>query len=366
VTNSDSAGYTGPRIEDKTLSSWVILQGLDEVAAAGSVLTLDRVSADEFDGIIFAERQSNRWMNGSSFSLRTQDFSPGFQETITGQLAHLAITYELVGGVGDVRVTGYRNGTPIGTYVTANRATWVAGDAEVFFGTRHGTTQSGPGALEGQIEEARLYNRALTSAEVSALFQDGIPGLPLTTTPTVKVRHCVVGLACTFMTAGASGGITPYSYTLTSGSLAAGMTLDAATGMIAGTPAATSASNLAVTVTDARGATSTVAFILLVSTPGAPPPTAQVLDVVSGLSNYSNFESPTVTLAGAQDILQSAGLVLEGPSRSDYVSARLDARYFVTVFVGSYGGPMAYSVRWGLDTFAYFGSNETYFEILIR
>ncbi len=173
VTDSDSFTYEGPAISDKTLVSWVILQGLDDVASAGSVLTLDQVASDAFDGIIFAERQSNRWMNGSSNFARTQDFEPGFEETAPGALLNLAITYEVLNEFGDLRVTGYRNGEVIGQYETANAGSWLPGDAEVFFGKRHGSTLGGPGALSAHIEEARIYNRPLSANEVQALYENG-------------------------------------------------------------------------------------------------------------------------------------------------------------------------------------------------
>ncbi|HUF61009.1 MAG TPA: hypothetical protein VMN36_02950 [Verrucomicrobiales bacterium] len=173
VTDSDSASYEGPVISDKTLVSWVILQGLDPIASAGSALTLDQVASDGFDGIIFAERQSNRWMSGSSFFSRTQDFDPGFEETAAGTLLNLAITYEVLNEFGDLRVTGYRNGEVIGQYETANAGSWQTGDAEVFFGVRHGTTLGGPGALSAHIEEARIYNRPLSADQVRTLYQNG-------------------------------------------------------------------------------------------------------------------------------------------------------------------------------------------------
>jgi hypothetical protein len=43
----------------------------------------------------------------------------------------------------------------------------------VLFGLRH--HGAGNGFLEGQIEEARLYDRALNAGEVSASFQSGPP-----------------------------------------------------------------------------------------------------------------------------------------------------------------------------------------------
>ncbi|NIT97019.1 MAG: hypothetical protein GWM91_17020, partial [Actinobacteria bacterium] len=165
-------GYTGPQITDKTLVSWVTMQGLEDVVKAGSAITIDRQSGDHFDGIIFAERQSNRWMNGSSGFQRTMDFDPGFAETDTGQPVMLAITYEHTGG-GGLQVTGYRNGEQIGQYQDDQASSWNTGDAEIFFGLRHGSTGGGPGGLDALIEEGRIYGEVLSASQIGALYQGG-------------------------------------------------------------------------------------------------------------------------------------------------------------------------------------------------
>jgi len=168
---TEGGSYTGPPIVDKTLVSWVSLQSLAPAAFAGSAITIDRLSIDQFDGIIYGERESNRWMNGSSFFRRTQDFVPGFEETTAGPLVLMAITYDDADDVpgGSMTVTGYRNGVQIGQYVTPNGSSWNTGDAELFFGLRHGSTGGGPGALDALIEEGRVYNEVLTEQQLQQL-----------------------------------------------------------------------------------------------------------------------------------------------------------------------------------------------------
>jgi hypothetical protein len=159
-------GYSGPEIAEKTLVSWASLDDL--TVRAGSIITLDRLSADQFDGIIYAERQERRWMNGSSNFSRTEDADPGFEETETGQMAKVAITYEDEGGNAHMRL--YHNGEFIGEYTKGPLATWEAGDAEVFFGKRHGNKDTGgPGDLDAHVEEARVYNEVLSQDEIQAL-----------------------------------------------------------------------------------------------------------------------------------------------------------------------------------------------------
>ena len=158
--------YNGPEIAEKTLVSWLSLDDLD--VQTGSALTIDRIATDEFDAIVYGERQAHRWMNGSSNFRRTQDAAPGFEETETGVLIQMALSYEDSGG--NAHLTLYRNGELIGDYTQGALATWEANDGEVFFGLRHGNaTTGGPGNLDAHIEEARIYDSVLSQAEVQAL-----------------------------------------------------------------------------------------------------------------------------------------------------------------------------------------------------
>lgn len=58
----------------------------------------------------------------------------------------------------------------------------------------------------------------------------------------------------------ASGGIAPYTYAVTSGSLPPGLTLNASTGVITGTPTAEAVYNFTVTATDSLSSTGSQAY----------------------------------------------------------------------------------------------------------
>ena len=62
----------------------------------------------------------------------------------------------------------------------------------------------------------------------------------------------------------ATGGTAPYSYSITSGSLPAGLSLNTSTGLLSGTPSASGSANLTITATDAYGATGSQAYSLLI------------------------------------------------------------------------------------------------------
>ena len=63
--------YSGPDIEEKTLMTWVALDSL--AATKGSALTLDKATEDQFNAVVYAERQPNQWMSAAvgSTALKT-------------------------------------------------------------------------------------------------------------------------------------------------------------------------------------------------------------------------------------------------------------------------------------------------------
>ena len=77
-------------------------------------------------------------------------------------------------------------------------------------------------------------------------------------------------------TLGATGGTTPYTWSVTSGSLPAGLSLAASTGLISGTPTGTGTSSFTVQVTDANSQTATQALSLTVN-PSQPSITTGTL-----------------------------------------------------------------------------------------
>jgi hypothetical protein len=166
-------------IGSKTMVSWITLQGLSTSAKNGSAMTLDSKTIDQFDGIVFAEQDANRWMNGSNGWLRSPNGQFAAVETsINLDIVQLAITYQNTGG--NVTITGYRNGVNIGSYTDTDDVTWAAGDQEVIFGKRHtNPLAETSGALDALIHEARLYDGALTQAEIQGLVMVPEPSAAL-------------------------------------------------------------------------------------------------------------------------------------------------------------------------------------------
>ena len=164
-----TTGYKGPDIgPDKTLVTWLYLDDLN--VTKGATLAVNKSSGDTFDAIVYAERQPKRWMAGSSFFMRTQDPLPGFEEKETGKLIQLAISYEDEGG--NAQITIYRNGDRIGGYTMGPIVSWEEGDVEALFGPRALIGGTAYGWVIARLEDARIYNAALSKTEISNLVEN--------------------------------------------------------------------------------------------------------------------------------------------------------------------------------------------------
>jgi hypothetical protein len=170
VLDGKSHAITSPLtkpLREKTLEAWLSLDTLDQMG--GGVVTVEADAGRTFDSLVFAERQPGKWMAGSNFYLRTRNLDAPV-ESGHQKLIHAAVVYHA-----NHSITFYREGVPYGeTYkpVGSQLQTYSAGNARVLFGLRH--TGGGRAHLSGQIEEARLYDRALTSREVADSFRAGI------------------------------------------------------------------------------------------------------------------------------------------------------------------------------------------------
>lgn len=154
-------------IKDKTLVVWVAPANLEQ--RGGGVLSLGATS-EHFDAIVFGEIEPGRWMAGSDFFRRThQDQSAWPAETADpGDLVRVAVTYE-----GRV-VTVHRDGEEYARYEMATDPTEFTTESLVTLGLRH--LGAGNGYFAGRIEEARIYDRALTADEVRSLEPDSQAG----------------------------------------------------------------------------------------------------------------------------------------------------------------------------------------------
>ena len=158
-------------LREKTLEAWLVLTTVQQ--RGGGVITVEAKNGAVFDSIVFGERLSGNWTAGSNHFQRTRDLA-GVAEVQPGTLVHMAAVYDVLGNI-----TLYRNGLPYAPAyrpagATGQLQTYAAGDARVLFGMRH-SGGSRP-FLHGEIEEARLFDRALTAKEVEESARHGPNG----------------------------------------------------------------------------------------------------------------------------------------------------------------------------------------------
>ena len=143
---------------DKTLVSWVTIT--DKNVRAGSVLTVQ--AGPEFDGIIFAERAPRRWMAGSHGFQRTGENPESFPEETADKNTQVQMAIVYKGN----QVSIYRDGKGYASYKTKNIDILGRKHNVVVFGLRH---IGGDGSIAGWIDDARIYDKALTVDQIKSL-----------------------------------------------------------------------------------------------------------------------------------------------------------------------------------------------------
>jgi hypothetical protein len=153
-------------LKTKTLEAWVRLDNLTQ--RGGGVISVETPGGNEFDAIVFGEREPGRWMAGSNGFVRTNSFTGTEEKDALAQPVHFAIAY-----AADGTITGYRNGKLYGRgYSSKGPLTFAAGKAVVIFGCRHEPV-GGNKMLAGTVSVARLYDTALSPEQVQASFAAG-------------------------------------------------------------------------------------------------------------------------------------------------------------------------------------------------
>ncbi len=148
-------------VGDKTLVAWVSPSNLTQ--QGGSVLTLEDAGG-RFDALVFGEIASGKWMAGSEMFSRTQREQDAYALESAGPeaLVQVALVYERK------RVTLYRDGVVYARYRMASSPHAFSQRSVVIMGKRH-RQQGGAAFFAGEIDDARIYDRALNLQEIVAL-----------------------------------------------------------------------------------------------------------------------------------------------------------------------------------------------------
>ncbi len=150
-----------PPLKDKTLVVWA--SPADLAQRGGSALTLED-GRNRFDAIVLGELAPARWMAGSDYYRRTrrdQQTVPA-ETAAAGTFVQLAITYA------GREVTVYRDGALYSRHTMEGEPQAFGPASHAGIGKRH-RRQTDGARFGGSIDDARLYDRALTADEIAAL-----------------------------------------------------------------------------------------------------------------------------------------------------------------------------------------------------
>lgn len=179
---------------------------------------------------------------------------------------------------------------------TGMQASW---SGQITAGSGYTLVQQNPGsstaAAEQQVVSATgsysgvfaLSSSANWSAVVATFSADAIVSSPAITTTSLPNGTANSAYSATLA---ATGGVTPYSWSVISGSLPAGLTLGPSTGVISGTPTTAGTSSFTVQVTDANAKTASAALGITINPAGSTPAIALVQSNAvqgSGVSSVS-------------------------------------------------------------------------------
>lgn len=129
------------------------------------------------------------------------------------------------------------------------------------------------GLISGTPTTAGTQKFTVTATDAARLTVSATYAIAVASAATVPValspasgalKNGTVDADYSGVTIAASGGTAPYTYTVTSGSLPAGLTLDRTDGMVSGTPTAAGTQKFSITATDAKGAIATLAYSIMV------------------------------------------------------------------------------------------------------
>ncbi len=239
-------------------------------------------------------------------------------------------------------------GTADGIYAsTPSRSSWanVSGNAvpNVFDDV----------AFSGSTVYASTYGEGIVSIPLSAVESAAASAPPPLSITTTSLGGGTQGIPYS-ATLSASGGTTPYAWSLASGSLPSGLTLSPG-GTISGTPTVAGTSNFTVSVSDSSSPTQTATQVESITVTQKPPPTPTLTAVSPSSGPIAGGTTVTITgtnLTGAAavDFGPTAATNLSCTSTQCSVTSPAGAAGIVDVTVTTSGGT---SAKTSADQFTY-------------
>jgi hypothetical protein len=169
-------------------------------------------------------------------------------------------------------------------------------DATTLSGSIQGGSLALPGTAQVQVQNIQT-GQASQSVPISIISSSTTVALPLEiSTPTLSA-----GVAGTSYSANlaASGGTSPYKWSVTAGTLPAGLTLAATSGAISGIPTATGTFSFTVTVSDNSSPVQTQSAVMSITIAAAPASPVQLTIAASTLASGTNGVAYSANLQAA-------------------------------------------------------------------
>jgi len=197
------------------------------------------------------------------------DLNPGLGGTVWSRTLGSAPARQFVVTWEGIEAYGLA-GTAVTFQVVLSEAT---GDVTFqYLDTLTGSSQLDGGAsstigiedADGQLGTQVGFNQNIVSNNSSLLCTRRSANSPVITTASLAAGTTGVAYS---QTLGATSGTTPYTWSISSGSLPSGLVLDASTGVISGQPDTTGTSSFTVTVTDDASETASKALSITVANP---------------------------------------------------------------------------------------------------
>jgi len=166
------------------------------------------------------------------------------------------------------------------------------------------------GAINGTPSETGVFSFSAKVLDNASESDIKILSIKINSLPVISTASFVdgeIGLAYS-QPVSATGGVTPYTWSITPGALPASLTLNPATGVIGGTPTAQGTSSFDVALTDALGATASKLGLSITIWPALTISTTSLSDGVVDIAYPTQTLSATGGKAGYLWSITSGGL----------------------------------------------------------
>lgn len=158
-----------PLSGSKSLVAWATVKDANK-SKGGAPISIFKDENKNFDGIIWAERENNKWMIGSNSFKRTNTGTTTTPESPIDKKQCIVMTQDY--SEDNIVIKLYIDGEKVDEYTSPNKTTYEAGKWRLYFGPRHtnrGRTRR-DGHFIGTIHAAGVFDKALNEDEVNSLL----------------------------------------------------------------------------------------------------------------------------------------------------------------------------------------------------